>query len=189
MGYAFSGYPGAMPSLFSTELSLAPAILEVLERLSRRSSTPQQQALRARMLLAMAKGGTNPEIAADFGLHPTSVRKLRQRWLAEQSTFEPLLGDEKALTKKLVEFLRGGTSTGRPPTFTPEQVAAVVALACEPPDAAGVPITHWSCEILAEEAVRRGLVESISPATVGRFLKSGRPQAPQGTSLAHHRAR
>jgi len=146
--------------------------------MARRSSTPQLQALRARVLLAMAEGGTNPEVAAWFDLHPTSVRKLRQRWVTEQGVFEPLLDDEKALTARLVEFLRGETSTGRPPTFTPEQVAAVIALSCESTEAAGLPVSHWTYELLAEEAVRRGLVESISTATVGRFLKSGRPKAP-----------
>ena len=178
-----------MASLFSSELQLTLPVRTVLESLVRRTSTPQAQALRARVLLAMAEGGTNPEIASEFGLHPTSVRKLRQRWMEEQYGLEPLLADQKALSKQLVEFLRGGVSTGRTPTFTPEQVAAVVALACEPPEAAGVPITHWSYPVLAEEAVRRGIVESISPATVGRFLKSGRPQAPQGSSLAHRRTR
>lgn len=178
-----------MALLFSSELSLAPSIRALLEGFARRPSTPQAQAERARVLLAMADGGTNPEIAAEFALHPTSVRRLRQRWLSEQASFEPLLADEKALGGRLSEFLRGGTSTGRKPTFTPEQVAALVALACETPETAGVPITHWTCRTLAEEAVRRGLVESISPATVSRFLKSGRSQAPQGTSLAHRRPR
>lgn len=189
MGSARMGYPGTMAPLFPNELPLVPPVRGALSQLARRPLTPQAQALRARVLLAMGDGGTNPEIAAEFGLHPTSVRKLRQRWLAEQSSFEPLLQDEKALTQRLVAFLRGGVSTGRRPTFTPEQVASVVALACEPPEAADVPITHWTCNTLAEEAVRRGIAESISRSTVSRFLKSGRPPAPQGAPLAHRRPR
>jgi hypothetical protein len=48
-----------------------------------------------------------------------------------------------------------------------------VALACEPPDASGVPITHWSQSALAREAIKRGLVETISHGSIGRFLKGG----------------
>jgi putative transposase len=62
---------------------------------------------------------------------------------------------------------------GTPPTFTPEQICAIVALACEPPDASGVPITHWSQSALAREAIKRGLVETISHGSIGRFLKAG----------------
>ena len=137
----------------------------------------------------MAEGGTNPEIAEWFDLHPTSVRKLRQRWVEQEASFEPLLDGEKALAARVIEVLRGKTSPGRPQTFTPEQVAAVVPLACEPPASVDVPVSHWTCELLAEEAVRRGIVESISPATVSRFLKSGRVKASQGAPLAHRRAR
>jgi len=46
-----------------------------------------------------------------------------------------------------------------------------VALACEPPEATGVPITHWSQSELARQAVARGIVPEISHNSVGRFLK------------------
>lgn len=78
--------------LFPSTLSLAPAVSEILEGMVRRTSTPQIQALRAKALLAMALGGTNPEIAAWLGLHPTSVRKLRQCWLDEVNSLEPPFG-------------------------------------------------------------------------------------------------
>ena len=61
--------------------------------------------------------------------------------------------------------------SGAPPTITPEQTCAIVALACERPDAGGVPLSQWSASDLAREAVRRGIVTSISPRSVGRFLK------------------
>jgi putative transposase len=52
-----------------------------------------------------------------------------------------------------------------------EQTCAIVAVACEAPEASGVPLSHWSASDLAREAVKRGLVPAISPRTVGRFLK------------------
>jgi hypothetical protein len=45
-----------------------------------------------------------------------------------------------------------------------------IALACETPTEY---LSQWSRKTLAEEAVKRGIVEKISPTTIGRFLKSG----------------
>jgi hypothetical protein len=59
---------------------------------------------------------------------------------------------------------------GVKPKFTAEQICAIVALACEPPEATGVPITHWSQSELARQAVARGIVPEISHNSVGRFL-------------------
>ena len=60
---------------------------------------------------------------------------------------------------------------GTPATFTPEQVCAIMALACAPPEQSDLPLSHWSQSELAREAVRRGIVDSISHGSVGRFLK------------------
>jgi putative transposase len=59
-----------------------------------------------------------------------------------------------------------------------------VALACEPPDLSHRPISHWTPRELADEARKRGIVESISPRHVGRFLKSGRIEAASEQVLA-----
>jgi putative transposase len=64
-----------------------------------------------------------------------------------------------------------------------------MALACEDPKATGRPVSHWTPRELADEAVHRGIVLSISPRTVGRFLKGGRPQAPSEPLLAQRPSR
>jgi len=64
-------------------------------------------------------------------------------------------------------------ASGDTTDLPPEQICAILALACEPPEGSGVPITHWSQSALAREAVKRGLVETISHGSVGRFLKGG----------------
>jgi pyridoxine/pyridoxamine 5'-phosphate oxidase len=46
-----------------------------------------------------------------------------------------------------------------------------MAMACEDPETLDVPISHWSQSELARQAVARGIVESISHGSVGRFLK------------------
>ena len=56
------------------------------------------------------------------------------------------------------------------PVFTPVQVAQVKALACTPPEDAGLPLSRWSCPELARHAVASGICASISPSTVRRWL-------------------
>ena len=56
--------------------------------------------------------------------------------------------------------------------FPPLQRAQLVQLACLEPVAQGLHITHWSSADLARQAVVRGIVEAISPATVRRIIGS-----------------
>ena len=49
----------------------------------------------------------------------------------------------------------------------------IMALACETPASADRPVSNWTPRELADEAVKRGIVEQISPRTVERFLTVG----------------
>ena len=111
--------------------------------------------LRARIVLAAARGRPNTGIAADLGVVVDTVRKWRRRFCADR-----LAG--------LVDLPR----PGRPARFTPVQAAEVKALACTPPQNCDVPLSRWSAAELAREAVTQGVVEAISPATVRRWLSA-----------------
>src|SRR5215211_923891 len=50
-----------------------------LERWARRHSSSQALALRCRIVLACAAGGTNTNVGAELGVHPTTVSKWRHR--------------------------------------------------------------------------------------------------------------
>jgi transposase len=71
----------------------------------------------------------------------------------------------------VVERLSDAPRCGAPARITAEQICAIVALACERPKESGRPVTHWSQQELADEAMKRGIVEQISQRSVGRFLK------------------
>ena len=148
-----------------------------LERLIRSHSTPQQLALRARMIVLAADGVGVCESAQRLGVWRKGVSLWRACWLAG--------GAGETATDRLQDAPRSGA----PATITAEQTCAIVALACERPDDGGVPISHWSASDLAREAVSRGIVTSISPRSVGRILKRIRPQAASGTPLADGQAR
>ena len=158
-------------------ITLSPEQKTTLERLRRADHTPQQLALRAWISLLADVGKGARETARIVAVEPETVRLWRRRWLAAK--------DEDSVAARLADAPRSGA----PATFTAEQVCAILALACEPPSASGRPITHWSQSELAREAVKRGLVGSISQRSVGRLLKSSRPPAASGPALAHPQAR
>jgi transposase len=109
--------------------------------------------IRARIVLAAADGATNIEIAVEVGVHVDTVRKWRRRFVAAGL---PGLNDLPR--------------SGRRRVFTPVQVAEVKALACTLPAETGQPLSRWSSADLATEAITRGLAETLSAATVRRWL-------------------
>lgn len=167
----------------SALLPLAPRYRLALEALVGRRATPQFLARRARIVLGLADIGCNAAVAQRCEVSKNTARNWRLRW--EQKLPELESADDEALAGLLVSVLNDAPRPGAAPTFTPEQVARIVRLACEPPMIDDIPLGQWSCETLAEEAVRRGFVERISHQTVWRFLKSGRGQTAQGQALAH----
>jgi len=69
-----------------------------------------------------------------------------------------------------VASLGDAKRSGRPPSFTAVQVAAVKALACQPPEASGVPLSRWSCPDLAAQVVTDQIAASVSVSSVRRWL-------------------
>ena len=125
-----------------------------LTRMIRAGRTEQRLVTRAQIVLAAAAGESNAQIARWLGISEDTVRKWRRRWCAAPGAAS--LADAKR--------------SGRPPGFTPAQVARVKAMACTPPQDKGLPLSRWSCPELAEQAVTDGICTSISPTTVRRWL-------------------
>ena len=186
-------------------IMLTPTQRETLQRLERRQRSSQQLVRRVRIVLQAASGASNTRIAGLLGIDRGQVRTWRKRWLecaprliaaeeeAKEKAGEDVDDDGSSkgvlITEVVEEVLADEPRPGTPPTFGPEQVVRIVALACEDPrEESGRPITHWSSAELADEAVKRGIVQSISARSVGRFLGRGGSQTPQDALLAKQRA-
>ena len=118
----------------------------------------------------------NSKISQQLQLQRNQVRLWRQRWqLAKESLrkMEVEGSSDTALKERIIKVLSDEFRRGSQPKFTVEQIVQIVALACEDPRQSERPVTHWTPKELAEEAVKRGIVETISPRSVGRFLKRG----------------
>ena len=159
----------------------------LLERLTRRHSAPQQLVYRAQVILLAATGLNNTQISQHLPLGRGQVRLWRTRWRAAAQRLaaaEAAGPDDRQLSDLIEALLADASRPGTPPTFTPEQVVHLVALACEPPADSGRPSSHWTSRELAEAAVARGIVKSISARSVGRFLKGGRFETASEPLLA-----
>ena len=139
---------------------LSPEERCALEHLTRSPSTPQALARRARMILMAGDGARVDETAACLGVWRKTVSQWRGRWLSAS-------GSGALLSERLSDAPRSGA----PARITAEQICRIVALACEPPSRSDRPVTHWSQQELADEAMKRGIVERISQRSVGRFFK------------------
>ncbi len=152
-----------MPARKSSPIPLSPEQERNLNTLVRTHSTPQKLAERARIILLAATGLGVGETALRLGIWRKTVSHWRGRWLSAET--------QAAVAIRLSDAPRSGA----PATFTPEQICQIVALSCENPETLDIPISHWSQSELARQAVRRGIVESISHGSVGRFFKRSGP--------------
>jgi putative transposase len=124
-------------------------------------------------------------------LNRGTVYTWRRRWRALAPKLEQIEADgghEKVRTTMIVEALTDHPRSGTPATLTAEQMVQMVAVACEDPADSGRPISHWTPREVADEVRKRGIVETISTRSVGRFLQSGRLTAASGGVLAQRQA-
>jgi putative transposase len=176
-----------MPTPRPLPIQLTGRQRHLLDHLARRQHSSQQLLRRLQIVRLAADGYTNNEITRQFGLHRETVRTWRKRWVEAAACLEAAEAEGATAPQllRLVEAVFADEPRpGGPATFPPEAIAQIIALACEDPQATDLPISHWTPTELAHEAVRRGIVESISPRSVGRFLKGGRSQAPPEPLLA-----
>lgn len=155
-----------------------------LRRLATRAKTEQRLALRANILLALDEGRSVSAVARDLHIVRNTVKKWRDRWRTAQDRLGQTQ-DQDTFEALALAVLNDAPRSGKPADFTPEEITQIVALSLEPPQQSGRPITHWSQRELADEATKRGIVETISPRSAGRFLKRGRSQAASVAVLAH----
>jgi transposase len=120
-----------MPNPVAVAIELSDDERERLGAWSRRRTSAQALALRARIVLLAAEGLKNTEIAERLGVTRPMVTKWRSRFAAER-----------------LEGLVDEPRPGRPRTVTDEQVEEVIVRTLEttPKDA-----THWSTRSMARE--------------------------------------
>lgn len=155
----------------------------ILQSLSKASTVAKCLVQRATIILLAFAGLDNRDIARQVGLERHQIGLWRRRW---QTAFPKLIRVEclettAQLRHAIEKLLRDQPRPGCPGKFSAEQVTLILAVACEPPEKSGRPITHWTIAELTDEVIGRGIVAAISPAQVGRYLREA--------ALQPHRSR
>jgi putative transposase len=154
-----------MPGPKPEKIELSEQARQVLERLVARHTTEQQKAQRARIILRAAEGKNHAEIAAELQISVDMATLWRERWLA----LKPMAVEDLSVEERLEDLPRPGA----PARFTADQLCQIEQMACQAPEKAGRPISEWTGREIADELVKRGIVDHISPRHAGRLLKKG----------------
>jgi transposase len=138
------GLPVCLRAL-STEEHLA------IETLARSRTAPARRVERARILWRAGRGEAPPAIAAVLGLAAETVRSRIRRFNVEG-----------------LAALEDHPRSGRPATYSPDEVAVVVAAALTNPRSLGLPFASWTLDRLAAYllehkgiAMRRSRIDEI----------------------------
>ena len=166
-----------MPHQIAPQIELSARVRKILEEIARQRSTEYRLVVRATLILAMADGAGNHELTRTQNLDRGTVRYWRGRWIEmvpKLAVIEASEISDQDLRDLVLTGLSDLPRSGTPPQFTAEQIVQIIAVSCEEPSNSKRPISHWTPVELADEVVKRKIVESISPSSIGRFLKSGR---------------
>ena len=125
---------------------------ERLNRLVRSGKSSARIVARARILLKLDQGWNAPQVAAALDVSEATVYRIKQRY-AEDG---------------LDDVLRDRPQVNRFRKLDDKGEAHLIALAC-PPAPEGH--DHWTLQLLADQMVQLGLVESLSYETVRLKLK------------------
>lgn len=165
-----------MPRLSPAPIEVSEEQRQELRAIVRKRTNPQQLVTRARIILLANEQVGVHETARCLAVGRTTVQGWQRRWRdAEQGTVRDWLAD--------------APRCGAPPTYTPEQICAIVAIACERPEDSARPITHWTQQEIAAEAMKRGIVDDVSQRSVGRFLKRSQSATPPHPRVVDRKAR
>jgi len=164
--------PGSAAKIKVTEKQLV-----ILSEYRKSRSESRAVVQRATIVLLGYEGFSNEQIAEKVGLNRIQVGTWRQRW---RDAWDALClwecTEPHRLREALLNILADAPRPGTPAKFTAEEVASIIAIACESPRLSDRPITRWTHRELQDEVVKRGIVPNISIAQVGRYLKESAVQ-------------
>lgn len=150
----------------------------VLQQLSRSTTVAFRLRQRAQLILLAFERRLNRDIAKTVQLGTNQVGAWRKRW---QQEFERLtliegLQEPVELRRAIEDVLTDEQRSGRPTTFTAEQLTMIFAVACEAVEESGRPVARWTQREIIDEVIKRGIVDSISTSHMSTLLAEAQLQ-------------
>ena len=110
-----------------------------------KAESPYRLVERSRVVLLSADGVANAEQALRLGVDRQRVRRWRARWSAAKERLtaaEQEGANDRDLARLMRSVLTDEQRPGAPSTFSAEQLTRIIAVACEPPEDSGRPVTQ-----------------------------------------------
>ena len=176
--------------MVSLKVKLSEPQSKLLEKFIGQRNVKVSLQERSLLIEFMGAGYSNRRIAKETGLSIQKARRWRAKWLSFGEIFLQVESEfegqkmEKELEKVIVLCLSDEARPGAPSIISAEQYCQILSISVEPPEQSGRPITQWTLTELTDEVIKRGVVETISRAQVGAFLKGERHKAAQNSRLA-----
>jgi len=144
----------------------------ILQQLSRSATVAFRLRQRAQVILLAFDGRLNQEIESIVELGSGQVGIWRRRWQQEFERLTLIEGLEEPadLRRAIGDVLSDEQRSGRPTTFTAEQLTMIFAVACEAVEESGRPVARWTQREIIDEVVQRGIVASISTSHLSTLL-------------------
>jgi len=144
----------------------------ILRQMQVGTHSPLHYKRRAEIILLANQGKSNNEIERTMSIDSEMVTLWRNRYAAAEKELALTEAENPRKLRSVIEkILSDELRSGRPPTFTDEQVACIIALSLQTPSELELPFSHWTPASLRDEAIKRNIVPSISESQVRRFLK------------------
>ena len=128
--------------------------LMTIERRARSRTEPARRVERAKMIWLAHQGQQVSAIAQELGVSPDTVRKWLKRFNASG-----------------LDGLEDQPRSGRPPTYTPEEIGAVIETALTKPAELDLPFGSWTLDRLAAYlneaqgiAIKRSRIDDVLSA-------------------------
>jgi putative transposase len=161
-----------MPWRTASEIKLSDKEKRILTEAAKGTHTPLHLKIRSQIVLMSAEGWTNNAIERELQLGTKTAKRWRDRYSSQSEVLKRTETEAPHKMRSLIEnILSDEQRAGGPSTFTDEQVAAIIAMACEDPSKFDLPFSHWTPQLLQIEVEKLGIVDSISVRQVGRFFK------------------
>jgi transposase len=118
-----------------------------------------------------ATGMTDDEVATVLDVHKSTVKRIRKKLVMQ--------GLDAALSRRI-------HSATRPRKILGTEEARLIAICCsDPPEGR----SRWTLKLLSDKLVEMEVLESVSPATVGRVFKKKRIEAMAEKRMVHSRSK
>ncbi len=144
--------PPRQPRIDAHRIRLSPKERRDLEALTSRGVVNARVLKRARILLLLDRGWAPVDIPEAVGVGEATVRRVKARYEAE------------GLELALYDRPRPGPAR----LLSDRQNAQIIALVCsDPPEGRA----RWTIELIVEEAIEQGIVESVGRETIRVLLR------------------